>query len=144
MAYFDVPSNVTELMFLQNRIIDETINAGLAIKPFNSLSFSLDSYNVSEENAKITREIHVGAEFIPGKLMALRAGFPVQDIGFFREQDTEIDVYSFGLGLIDNNIFRSTDDSFTSHDFAINYGLQMKKLENNYYYQHYLTFLLRL
>ena len=136
VAYFDIPSNVADLMLLQNRIIDETINVGISIKPFNSLSFSLDSYNVSEDNAKITRELHVGSEFVPGKLLALRAGF-------FREQDTKNDVYSVGLGLIDNNLFRSTDDSFSSHDFALNYGLQLKKLENIIYYQHYLTFLLR-
>ncbi len=136
VAYFDIPSNVADLMFLQNRIINETINVGFSIKPFNSLSFSLDSYNVSEDNAKITREIHVGTEFVPGNFTALRAGF-------YREQDTEIDVYSLGLGLIDNNLFRSTDDSFSSYDFAINYGLQMKKFENNFYYHHYLTFLLR-
>jgi len=136
VAYFDIPSNVADLMFLQNRIIDETINVGISIKPFNSLSFSLDSYNVSEDNAKITRELHMGAEFVPGKLLAMRAGF-------FREKDTQNDVYSVGLGLIDNDLFRSTDDSFGSHNFAINYGLQWKKLENINYYQHYLTFLLR-
>ncbi|MBN2410885.1 hypothetical protein JXQ31_04275 [candidate division KSB1 bacterium] len=136
VAYFDIPSNVADLMFLQNRIIDETINVGILIKPFRFLSFSLDSYNVSEDNAKITREIHVGTEFVPAGFTAFRAGF-------YREQDTEIDVYSVGLGLIDNNSFHSTDDSFSSHNFAFNYGLQVKKVENNLYYQHYLTFLLR-
>ncbi len=136
VAYFDIPSRVADLMFIQNRIIDETINVGIMIKPFSSLSFSLDSYNVSEDNAKITRELHVGTEFVPGEFAAFRAGF-------YREQDTEIDVYSAGLGLIDNNFFHSTDDSFSSHNFALNYGLKVKKVNNNLYYQHYLTFLLR-
>jgi len=136
VAYFDFPSNVADLMFLQNRIIDETINVGLLIKPFNSLLLSLDSYNVSEDNKIITREIHLGTEVVPLKFMALRAGF-------YREQDTDIDVYSLGLGLINNNSFRSTDDSFSYNDFAVNYGFQLKNVDKSFNYNHYLTFLLR-
>lgn len=136
VVYYNFPTLVSHYMLEQNRIIDETINIGINIRPYNSISFNLDAYNVSEDNKKYTRELHIGLLAVPMDAMAIRAGM-------YREQDSQLDVYSLGLGLINTNWFFSTDNSFSYNDFAINYSVQFWQKEKQNFYHHYLTFLLR-
>ncbi len=136
VVYYNFPELVSGYMLEHNRIIDETINVGINVKPYKNLSLNLDVYNVSEDNKKYTRELHFGVAAEPMGLMAIRAGL-------YREQDSQIDIYSFGLGFINTNIFYSTDNSFSFNDFALNYSIQFWQTSGQNYYHHYLTFFVR-
>ncbi len=137
VAYFDYPAQIAEYMFAKNRTVDETINVGVTYKPTSSVLFSADIRNVSEDTSQITREMHFGMELIPFSFLALRSGY-------YQHKDDHKRIYSFGIGLLDNNIFPSSGNVFVFRDFILNYGLEMEKNGASIDYRHFVTMLIRL
>ncbi len=135
VCYFDVPKNVSEILFQNNRLLDETINVGIQFTVEN-LAVNLDVRNVSDEEKHNIREVHTGLEYNILNVTSLRCGY-------YYEQENDTHVYSAGFGLLNNNFLHSIEDSFINNDFAINYGIQYRKGPLNNIYYHYLGFLLR-
>ena len=149
LSYFDYPENVTALMIAKNRTVDEAINIGVAYRPFMPVLFSLDIRNVSEDtqaeqsentdiqSSNISKEIHAGIELSILSLFAFRSGL-------YRISDCKRNVYSFGVGLMDMNVFRSLDSRLDYRDFLVNYALEVEDDDIITNYRHYLTLLVRL
>ena len=119
-------------MLAKNRTVDETINIGLTYKPAPFIMFAADIRNVSEDQSPITREMHFGIEFVPSSLIAFRSGY-------YQRKDDHRQIYSFGVGLLNNNVFHSS-----GNDFVLNYGLEMEKGMGSIEYRHFMTLLIRL
>ena len=132
VAYFDYPKQIAPLMLAKNRTVDETINIGLTYKPAPFIMFAADIRNVSEDQSPITREMHFGIEFVPSSLIAFRSGY-------YQRKDDHRQIYSFGVGLLNNNVFHSS-----GNDFVLNYGLEMEKGMGSIEYRHFMTLLIRL
>ena len=136
VVYFDLTDDVGDSFINHSRFEDETVNVGLSYKPFKSFILALDLRNVSEEEQDLNREFHVGMEYSPIALFALRTGF-------YRAEDTQQNIYSCGLGLLDSNLFHSAQDQFVYKDFSVNYGVQIEQSEKSYHYNHFLSMLVR-
>lgn len=137
VAYFDYPKQIAPLMLAKNRTVDETINVGLSYKPASFVMFAADIRNVSEDQSPITREMHFGMELVPSSLIAFRTGY-------YQRKDDHRKIYSFGVGLLDSNVFHSTGNGFVFHDFVLNYGLEIEKVMDSIDYRHFMTLLIRL
>jgi hypothetical protein len=137
LVYIDMPRKVTNIIFAQNRFVDETISIGFSYQLLSSLLLSLDFRNVSDEEGEAVREPHFGMEISPIPFFSIRAGY-------FRESESKTDVYSAGAGLLNSDIFRSMDDHFIFRDFVLNYGFQLRRELDDTDYRHYMTLLVRL
>ncbi len=137
MVYFDFPEDVADFFSIDDRIIDETINVGISYRPHRTLVFAADLRNASEEQRTVKRELHLGMDYTPCSLFALRSGF-------FHQKDLNQNVYSIGIGLLSSDLFHSEEDQFFVGDFVLNYALQSHVKAAWRDYRHYLTMAIRI
>lgn len=137
VAYIDVPNEVAGIFESLQRTVDETINIGITYRPIDPLLLAFDLRNVTEESQQIKREPHFGVETTITDLIALRAGY-------YRQLIEQCDVFSMGIGLIDNHLFNRNDKETHVPDFIVNYGLQLENTAGKHKICHFLTILLRI
>ncbi len=136
ISFFSFPEGPDTLMFQQHRISNKSINVGIAYRLAPYLKGAFDFRNVSQEENNSTNEIHAGLELQPASMLAIRTGY-------FRNYDSGIDTYSFGLGLADFRTYK-TRERFVLSRIILNYGVQMEYDPEYLQLAHYLTFQLRL
>jgi len=134
ISYYNLPIQVDSTMIRQYRLSDKTINAGIAYSPLQPIRVSVDFRNVSEEGNMTHNELHAGIEVLPASFIALRGGY-------FSNANDRSQRYSFGIGLSDYRRYKSTSDAFVFSNFILNYGLQVREINSEFDFSHFLTFL---
>ncbi len=136
IAYYALPDIADSLFYKQHRIVNETVNVGIAYQPSQNVTVALDVRNVTEEDKLSSREIHVGAEAVLGSFFALRGGY-------YHRIDQN-DIYSCGLGLADHKLYPSQEEHYFFNRLSLNYSMEIFKQEPDYSLTHYVTMLFRL
>lgn len=111
LCFFDLPEKFSMDRTILERFDDETLNVGFSYSPVNSIHLSFDVRNVSDENKIAAGEPHFGLELIPWKHICFRGGY-------YKMDNTE--VYSFGVGLLNENFFLPVDKRFNHNEFILN------------------------
>ncbi|MBN1480520.1 hypothetical protein JXA70_09640 [candidate division KSB1 bacterium] len=137
VSYYYFPEKADTLLFVQHRISNKSVNMGIVYRPFSSANLAVDFRNVSEEDNNSTNEIHAGLEVILANFLALRGGY-------FCQPEKNSNIFSLGFGLADFRPFRSVSDRFVFSNIILNYGLQVEQAKRDFFYIHYMTFLIRL
>lgn len=129
LSYFDFPNDYGDARIPLERLTDESLNIGLLFQPVKAFKLACDVRNVSEASDYIAQEPHVGVEFIPYHHIAFRAGY-------YQIEDGLKDNYSFGLGLIDNNILVPYERRLTHPSMGINitYLIQKNEFETSHWF----------
>jgi len=124
ICFIDFPNAYDEDRLPLERLVDETLNIGLSFAPRQWMTISADIRNVSDEGKKAVREPHMGLELTPVRHLALRGGY-------FKNNDTNVDSYSVGLGIADLNAFLPESRRFEHSTFIVNAAMlwQTEKLE---------------
>ncbi|MFQ5674578.1 MAG: hypothetical protein ACE5G1_01665 [bacterium] len=136
VSFINLADSVQQFRSPVERLVDESVNVGISYQPFNGTLFSLDVRNIGEEDSVAVRELHLGLEQIFFSHLAIRAGF------FRQEEDSK--VYSFGLGLVDENAFWGSENKFGHGNFLFNYAFvyeQRPLIDNRW---HFVSFFFRL
>ena len=120
--YYLLPFKYRNELLARDRIVEDTVNAGLAWQPFRFLKCYLDLRNLSEENSPAFLEPHLGLETLIWEHTALRAGY-------YREEN-ESHAFTIGLGLLDLNVFRSLDEKSVRREFLLDYTFSILPEEN--------------
>ena len=136
LTYFDLPMTADTLMYSHHRISDETINVGVAYKPWPNMTVALDFRNVSGDTKPASRELHAGAELQIGPILCLRGGF-------FQNKETGSNVYSAGFGIVQLPSFGVQRRSFLFRHLVMDYTVRAIQNDQAFSYQHYATLLLK-
>lgn len=113
--YSMLPKGYESVMLPNQRLADETVNAGMSWQPCKYIKGYLGLRNISEENQTTFLEPHSGMEMIPWKHTALRAGY-------YHEKG-EGSAFSLGLGVLDLNEFRNAQDVTANNEYLLDYGV---------------------
>ncbi|MBN1350086.1 hypothetical protein JXJ21_11795 [candidate division KSB1 bacterium] len=136
VAYFGLAKKLPNFREPIQRMMDDTINLGLAYEPFSNTLLSCDIRNLNQIENWDTFEIHAGVEQTVFSLLALRGGY-------FQTQ-TQHQCFSTGIGLIDSNHFVKSANKFGHNSFLFNYSLVFEKTEQQSARWHFFSFILRL
>jgi hypothetical protein len=137
LVYIELPDSFACARQALERIGDESLNLGLAWRPFATSVVNADLRHIGEEGNPLTRELHLGVEQVVFGHVALRGGV-------YRERDTQRFTYSVGLGLLDMNAFVGSERRFAHPSFVVNYALVYRETESRPDRWHMLSALLRL
>ena len=113
--YYILPKSRESGFLLNDRIANETINAGISWKPAAVIEIFADLRNLSEENQPAYLEPHTGIEISPFKHASFRAGF--------YQRERKEGIFSFGIGLLNLDDFRARDDISVSRETALEYSV---------------------
>ncbi len=121
VTYIDYSDGSPHFRKAFERFADESLNVGVAVRPWKDLMFCVDIRNLTEndkpENFGL-QEFHLGLEYSPVSHLALRGGYY-----FEKESGHTIHNYSIGTGLFDFNRFRHIDRKFLHATPVISYTL---------------------
>ncbi len=137
LVYHDLPKKYAETRISSDRIVDETLNLGISYTLFNATLLSADIRNISEETGVATREFHAGLEQKILDHLAFRTGY-------YRIRSEKANVYSCGVGILDLNQFKDTENTFKHSDYAIEYTVVYRDKDLNRTFWHYLSLLVRI
>ncbi len=115
--YYILPEKHSAVLMSSDRIVNETINAGISWEPSSLVKLYADFRNLSEESRPAFLEPHAGVEMFPWRHLSLRAGFYAPD--------GSDGVYSFGVGLLDQCEFRALDDKSLARETVVDYSLSI-------------------
>jgi len=132
----DLPDSLDDKRLPVERIVDESLNVGVSYEFLRGSTLSLDVRNLGEERQEAVREFHAGFEQVLLSHVALRAGW------FRKSEGTH--VYSWGLGIFDNNMLHSHERTFSHPNFALNYAFVYDSDEAEDAMLHLLSLYLRL
>lgn len=137
VSYWSFPKKMTEYLLQPERLVHEAVNLGIAYKtPFGTL-LAFDVRNLGEEARRPVRELHLGIEQRFSPWLALRGGY-------FYDRILQRELVSAGIGLIDQNVWRSSRAQLQEPDWSVQYGVRLEKQDTREAYYHALTFLVRL
>ncbi|MFQ5706254.1 MAG: hypothetical protein ACE5HO_02330 [bacterium] len=137
VSFINLPDTLKDYRWPLERLVDESVNVGVSYKPFASMLLSLDVRNLGEEQNKAVREIHFGVEQVLFSHLALRAGF------FDKKEEGEYSL-TWGVGLLDRNLFSNPDNGFAHRDYFLNYAFVLEKNVGDYTRWHFLSLLIRI
>jgi len=132
LAYFDLPSGLTDLRQNMEGIADESVNGGLSLRPDDKTIVTVDVRDVSGEKTIGWNRVRFGFERTFWKLLALR-------FGYFQTGDQEHDVYSFGLGLFGHGAAAAGQQRYLA-----NYALLVERDAPNRQLWHLLSVLVNI
>ncbi|MFC1564510.1 hypothetical protein ACFL6G_06205 [candidate division KSB1 bacterium] len=159
ITFFDMSNEIKSLRRKFERFADESLNIGLAIFPFEGGVISVDARNVTESEEEknfALQEFHFGAEFSKIKHISLRAGFyreeftlqdnlEFQEISKYDFGGQEFSkVFSFGVGIIDLNLFRSYSNRLSHSTPLISYAMILKDTPLGRVNWHFLSLNIRI
>lgn len=132
--YIAFPEDFARMRTELERLVNDTVNIGLAYQPLEKTTLALDIRNINSEDNINSREIHVGAEQLLGSVLALRAGY-------FRERRQK-HVISGGIGLLSDNFLFKKNKHFHPPRFLFDYTLvlERKKTTNSMWHFFSLSF----
>jgi hypothetical protein len=113
ICFVDLPKSYQNDRMPLERLADETLNIGISYAPWRALCLALDVRNVSDEGQGAAIEPHLGFDVVPWTHLAIRGGY-------YREWETQTDVYSVGIGLLDWNSMLSEFRRFSHPTFTVN------------------------
>jgi len=137
LSYWSFPKNMKQYRLNPERLVHEAVNLGLSYKAPTGTLLAIDIRNLGEESQQPVRELHLGVEQNIFQWVALRGGF-------YRDRLTRRNLWSAGIGLLDQNWWRPATSQKHEPDWAIQYGVCFEKQVSQDVYQHALTFLIRL
>ncbi|MDZ7333895.1 MAG: hypothetical protein ONB33_12145 [candidate division KSB1 bacterium] len=137
LAFIDFPNKIAEVRLPLERLSDQTMNIGICYRPWSNATVSLDVRNLTEDDRKGVREIHLGFEQNLFSVVALRTGY-------FQERFASVRIFSAGIGLIDSNIFVSEENKFNHPQFMVNYAFLYQKEQVQFARWHVLSLLIRI
>jgi len=137
LAFVDYPNDIAEVRLSLERLVDQTMNIGISYKPTTSTTFSFDLRNLTEDNRKSVREVHLGFEQQVFSILAFRGGY-------FQERFAEMRTFSAGIGLFDSNLMFADDNDYNHSQFMLNYSLVYQKNKSQVFYWHVLSLLIRI
>ncbi len=137
LVYTELPDSFSNARRTMERIGDESLNLGLAWRPFATTVVSVDLRHIGEEGTALTRELHLGAEQVIFAHLALRGGL-------YRERDSRRFTYSCGVGLLDLNALVGSERQFAHPAFLVNYALVYREMPDGQDRWHLLSMLFRL
>lgn len=137
VSYFDFDSDIADLFLPDHRLVDETINVGISFLPWKFLLLSVDIKNASEDQRPLTREPHVGVELRPFSFAAIRGGY-------FRDEILKQDVFSCGISLFKNSLFKRNEQSLIFTNFLLNYAATIRRNAGDWDIRHYLSLNLKI
>lgn len=137
LSFVDFPDQLTEVRLPLERLVDQTMNIGLAYQPTPSTTLSFDLRNLTEDQRKAVREAHFGVEQNLFSILALRAGYS-------QERFTAWQTFSAGIGLVDTNLFYSHDKGLDHPHWLLNYALIYQKIAQQKLNWHALSLVIRL
>ncbi len=137
LSFVNFPDELAEVRLPLERMVDQTMNIGLAFQPTPQTTLSFDLRNLTEDQRKAVREAHLGVEQQLFSILALRAGFS-------QERFTGIQTFSAGIGLVDTNLFFSNDDRLDHPHWLLNYALIYQKISPSKLRWHALSLVIRL
>jgi hypothetical protein len=112
LCFIDQPKGFDRERNPLDRLVDETLNVGIAFHPWSWVNLSVDVRNVSDESKGMAREPHAGIEVIPWRHISMRGGCS-------RNWENDTNAYSFGLGILDWNQVITPDRRFIHPTFAV-------------------------
>ena len=116
--YYKVPFERQDAMLSGQRLVSETINAGVSWQPVELMKLYGGLRNIAERKSETFLEPHSGIEVIPWKHTAFRTGYYLAD--------GSESSFSLGVGLCDLNDFRVLDDVTAVPEYLIDYGLSLQ------------------
>jgi len=135
VSFVNLPDSLADYRLPLERLVDESVNIGVAYEMFTKTLVSLDVRNLGEESNRIIRELHLGVEQLILTHLALRAGY-------FKKNSGE-HVLSWGVGLLnDTLLFNSRNES--SRNFYLNYAFVYEKSQDTDTRWHFLSFLIKI
>jgi hypothetical protein len=137
VSYWSFPESMADYRMQLERIVHEAVNLGIAYQAPFGLLLAMDIRNLGEETRLPVRELHFGIEQRLLPWCAVRGGY-------FRNRINHHDLFFTGIGLIDQNLWRSSRLRFQEPDWALQYGVRFEKQGEQGIYYHALTFLVRL
>jgi hypothetical protein len=137
VSYWSFPKKMPDYRRQTERLVHEAVNLGIAYQTRFGLLMAMDIRNLGEEASLPVRELHFGAEQKLFSWLVLRGGY-------FRDRLTHADLFSAGIGLIDQNKWRSQQRRLRIPDWAVQYALRYERQNLEEVYHHALTFLIRL
>lgn len=137
VAFIDYPNNMPEVRLPLERLVDQTMNIGISYRPTTSTTFSLDLRNLTEDDRKNVREVHLGLEQKILSILAIRGGY-------FKERFADTQTFSGGIGLFDSNLLFADDNHLNHAQFILNYSFVYQKNKTNVINWHVLSLLIRI
>lgn len=137
LAFVDFPNKIAEVRLPLERLSDQTMNIGVCYRPWSNAMISVDVRNLTEDDRKGVREIHLGFEQNLFSVVALRTGY-------FQERFASVRIFSAGIGLIDSNILVSDENKFNHPQFVVNYAFLYQKEQAQFARWHVLSLLIRI
>ncbi len=137
LSYIDFPKELPNYRTPVERMFDETMNIGISYRPFSGATFSLDVRNLTEENKENVREVHFGFEQTFWGIAAIQGGY-------FQENYTKHNNYSFGVGLIDSKLFHKKQNEFGHHNYSLQYSFVYQEKEHSFNRWHFFSLLFHL
>jgi hypothetical protein len=113
------------------------MNIGVSYQPFRRTTLSFDLRNLTEDQRKSVREVHVGVEQTIFSILAIRGGY-------YQERFTANPTFSGGIALFDSNLLFSADNQFDHPQFVLNYSLVYQKVDHRIFRWHALSVLIRI
>lgn len=138
ITYFNFSNGIHDIRQRFDRIADESLNAGLAIFPWSNVTLSIDVRNLTEssktENFGL-QEFHFGLEMTQIRHIALRGGYYREKISTGKYSN----IFSFGIGLVDINYFKSPETRYNHPTPLISYTLLLENTPISQYRWHFFT-----
>ncbi|MCP4723957.1 MAG: hypothetical protein GY863_02915 [bacterium] len=159
ITFFDMSNDIKSMRRRFERFADESLNIGMAFFPFEGGTLSIDARNVTESDDDknfALQEFHFGAEFSKIRHFSLRAGFYREEFSLednleFAEAESYdfsnkeyANVFSFGIGIIDLNVFRSYASRFNHPTPLISYSMILKDTPLGRVNWHFLSMSIRI
>jgi hypothetical protein len=140
LSYWSFPKHMSDYRAEPERMVHEAVNLGVSYQsPFGTL-LAMDVRNLGEESRTPIRELHVGIEQKFLQWLALRGGY-FQDR---TDQRNIRNLWSAGIGVLDQNLWRALRGRMQEPDWALQYGVMLRKQTPQDVYYHTVTFLIRL
>lgn len=137
LAFIDYPNDMPDIRMPIERMIDQTMNIGVSYRPTTSTTLSLDLRNLTEDDRKNVRESHWGIEQRIFNVLALRAGY-------FKERFSDTHTFSFGVGILDSNLFFADDNHLNHSQYILNYSFLSEHNKIQITRWHVLSLLIRI
>lgn len=137
LSYIDFPKELPNYRTSVERMFDETMNIGVSYRPFSGTTLSLDVRNLTEENKDNVREVHLGFEQTFWGIAAIQCGY-------FQENYTKFNNYSFGIGLIDSKLLHKKQNEFGHRNYSLQYSFVYQEEENSFKRWHFFSLLFHL
>jgi hypothetical protein len=120
LTYLDLPSGFSDYRLAVEGLASRTMNAGLAYRPYDSLTVTFDLRDLAERYKETSLEPRLGLELNLWGRGALRAGA-------YREDSGRTNVLTLGVGSIPTGVCQRGRSIPGNDSFALNYTVLLRE-----------------